>query len=99
MYTFQKYYCKTRAKFTFRFSEKNSGNTIVGNLFMFVARDSADEQATVVDRQTGAHEAPTAYLKVVELARRSLGVATSRVGGEAVSSVGAVVVEHQSQFV
>lgn len=66
---------------------------------MLVARNSADKETAVVDRQTGAEEAPVAYLEVVESLGGALGVGAGRVRREAVASVDAVEVHHQSQFV
>ena len=66
---------------------------------MLVARNSANEETTVVDRQTSAEEAPVAYLEVIEFLGGALGVGAGRVRGEAVAAVDTVEVHHQAHFV
>ena len=86
-------------RFTYRHTKLRHCRPACTDLFLLVARNSADEQTAVVDGQARADVAARAYLQVVQFARRPLGVSTRRVGGEAVAAIGAVEVEHQTQLV
>jgi len=68
-------------------------------LSMFVARNSADKQTTVVNREARAEETTISYLEVVEFVDSSFGVSACRVRRETVATVDCVRVHHQSHFV